>query len=61
MQESYLWLFNIIDSVNNPFQLDCCHTLINLFRQKFTLEDDFGDYYDNLLKHIEAKDALLSV
>jgi len=61
MTESYNWLLNIIASCKAPFQLDCCHTLIALFRQRFTDTEGFGPLYDDLLKHVEAKDALLII
>jgi hypothetical protein len=61
MKESYSWLITIIVSVTHPFQIECCHNLIHLFRQKYTTEDGFGQLYDALLKAIETKDALLTV
>lgn len=61
MIESYFWLLNIIDSVNHPFQLDCCNTLIGLFRQRYTQEEEFGPLHDTLLKVIEAKKSSLPV
>lgn len=62
MTESYKWLIGIIESCNHPFQLECCHTLINLFRQKYTLEEGFGPLYDNLISVMETtKETLLTV
>jgi hypothetical protein len=61
MEQSYNWLLNIIESCKHPFQIECCQNLINLFRQKYTLEDGFGPLYDALLASMEAKDALLTV
>lgn len=61
MVESYNWLLPIIDSCQHPFQLSCCHTLIDLFRRMYTNESEFGSYYDKLMEGMAVKDALLTV
>jgi len=33
--KSYEWLLNAIESSNNPFHVDCCKKLIELFVIKF--------------------------
>jgi hypothetical protein len=33
--KSYEWIVNAIASSNNPFHIDCCKKLIELFVQKF--------------------------
>lgn len=61
MLDSQKWLLIIIDSCKHQFQLDCCHTLIGLFRVKYQFEDGFGPLYDELMSAIAAKDALLTI
>lgn len=61
MKESCLWVWNCIDSSTNEFQLNCCHNLINLFRQMYTLEDGFGKYYDHLMSKYDSKKIQMSV
>lgn len=61
MKESYLWILNIIDSVDHSFQIECCKTLVSLFRLKYTQEEEFGPLYDTLLKAIKVKGGLLKV
>jgi hypothetical protein len=34
-EKSYEWIANAIDSSNNPFHIDCCKKLIELFSNKF--------------------------
>lgn len=34
-EKSYEWICNAIDSSNNPFHIECCKKLIELFASKF--------------------------
>ena len=34
-QKSYDWVLNAIQSSNNPFHIDCCQKLIELYCNKF--------------------------
>jgi len=34
-QTCYDWVANAINSSNNPFHIDCCHKLIELYTAKF--------------------------
>lgn len=34
MDETYLWVYNIIESCNNDFHFDCSYLLISLFKIK---------------------------
>ena len=34
-EKSYEWIANAIASSNNPFHIECCKKLIELFIQKF--------------------------
>jgi hypothetical protein len=34
-EKSYEWIANAISSSNNPFHIDCCKKLIELFASKF--------------------------
>jgi hypothetical protein len=35
MEDTYTWLFNIIESCNNDFHFDCADVLITLFSVKY--------------------------
>lgn len=67
MNESFEWVKKNIDSCKNPFQLDCCYTLLVLFKAKY--EDDlsdiegfsFTDLYDQLSLSIINKQTFLNV
>jgi hypothetical protein len=34
-QKSYEWIINAINSSNNPFHIECCRKLIELYQSKF--------------------------
>lgn len=61
MKESYQWVWDCIDSCKNSFQLECCNTLIYLFRQKYTTEDGFGELYDALMNKHDSKNVQIGV
>ena len=35
MEDTYTWVFNIIESCNNDFHFDCADILISLFKIKY--------------------------
>ena len=35
MENTYTWVFNIIESCNNDFHFDCADILISLFKIKY--------------------------
>ena len=35
MEETYTWVFNIVESCNNDFHFDCADVLISLFKIKY--------------------------
>ena len=35
MEETYTWVYNIIESCNNDFHFDCADVLISLFNAKY--------------------------
>ncbi len=35
MQDTYTWVYNIIESCNNDFHFDCADALISLFNLKY--------------------------
>jgi len=35
MEDTYTWVFNIIESCNNDFHFDCADVLISLFKIKY--------------------------
>ncbi|MGH2647930.1 MAG: hypothetical protein ACRDE8_10200 [Ginsengibacter sp.] len=35
MKDTYMWLFNIVESCNNTFHFDCADVLITLFKIKY--------------------------
>jgi hypothetical protein len=35
MQDTYTWIYNIIESCNNDFHFDCADALITLFNVKY--------------------------
>lgn len=58
MNKDFLWLKTVIKSCKNLFQLDGCHTLLYLYRQKYPeLKDD----YETLLSEIQDKETFISV
>jgi len=43
MEETYNWVFNIIDSCNNDFHFDCAYVLISLFKIKYGDSDKIAE------------------
>jgi hypothetical protein len=39
MEETYTWVYNIIESCNNDFHFDCADVLISLFNVKYADPD----------------------
>jgi hypothetical protein len=39
MEETYTWVYNIIESCNNDFHFDCADVLISLFNIKYGNRD----------------------
>jgi len=35
MENTYMWVFNIVESCNNDFHFDCADVLISLFKIKY--------------------------
>jgi hypothetical protein len=42
-EKSFEWIKNAIDSSNNPFHIDCCKKLIELYMAKFSDLQREGD------------------
>lgn len=58
MNKDYQWVRQCIASCINLFQLDGCHTLLYLYRQKYP---DLKEDYNNLLSEIQGKETFISV
>ena len=39
MEDTYIWVYNIIESCNNDFHFDCADVLISLFKIKYSNTD----------------------
>lgn len=61
MVESYNWIMGITDSCKNHFQLECCQTLIELFKRMYIGQEGVLRLHENLVDNITIKDALLTV
>jgi hypothetical protein len=55
-QKSYEWIVNAIQSSNNPFHIECCRKLIELYQSKFN--DVKGEM--ELLVIMYEKNALIT-
>ena len=40
MEDTYTWVYNIIESCNNDFHFDCADVLISLFSTKYGNTDE---------------------
>lgn len=43
MEETYMWVYNIIESCNNDFHGDCAYVLISLFKIKYGDSDKVSE------------------
>lgn len=58
MNKDFTWVRSVILSCMNLFQLDGCHSLIHLYRQKYP---DFKNDYETVLDEINRKEVSISV
>jgi len=58
MNKDFLWVRQVIASCINLFQLDGCHALLLLYKQKYPeLKQD----YETLLSEIQDRETFISV
>lgn len=62
IEDSFNWIKRNIESCTHPFQLDCCYTLVVLFKVKYEDSDiEFSKFYDNLNMLILNKQTFFRV
>lgn len=64
MNEAAEWILRNIQSCTFPFQLDCCYTLVILFKARYeddALQTDFIGEYNRLRTALMEKDTFLNV
>lgn len=61
MEQSFEWIVTCIQSCTNNFQLDCCRTLIELFRDMYKYEEDAYKYLDKLSDEIIERETFLII
>lgn len=59
METSFNWIMSNINTCTNKFQLDCCATLVELFKRKYG--DDSQSMYDELLRILERKQSMVLI
>jgi hypothetical protein len=61
MTQDFHFVRTVILSCTNTFQIECCHTLITLFRQKYAKEKEVTSMVDDLIVAITEKETSISV
>ena len=61
MEQSFEWIVTCIQSCTNDFQLDCCRTLIELFRDMYKDEEEVYGYLDKLQSELIERQTFLIV
>lgn len=59
MKESYDWLVKCVSGCWNSFQIDCCYTLLQLFKLRY--KEEGNKLADQLLLDIRTKEIEISI
>jgi hypothetical protein len=61
IQQSYDWIVNCIYSSTNTFHLDCCKTLIELFKKQFINDERLEKFYSDLANDLYVMEGQIVI